>query len=296
MKIFAPLLAASANAATCVTISKDFSTVKNPTGHLDALNGCYGGGSGVETGTCDGTCFALFFTYKGLDGNGDTFYANHAERGCKKTIQIHGKDVEFPSATNCADTSNGCAITLTKDNYGLGNQGDIKGVYFQSTNAIAIGTKPGNGSPGFSGSDSVQNAPMQCLQCSSGLSLPSDARCFDGANAVKGHCSDFRSTSCFSRTSWYTAPKESTDAEYKMAERGCSTVPADEAKNRKISYFIGEVPREPEVDYELERREITEEYCDTVNCNDFKPTEKSTSGAAAFSTLTSLLIALAFNN
>ena len=57
-----------------------------------------------------------------------------------------------------------------------------------------------------------------------------------------------------------------------------------------------EVPREPEVDYELERREITEEYCDTVNCNDFKPTEKSTSGAAAFSALTSLLIALAFNN
>jgi len=306
MKLFAPLVIASANALTCSVceettvqmLSSDFATSKNPTAHLDQLNGCFQGGNGAPQVTqCEGTCFALFFAYKGVDGTGQTFYTQHAERGCKHTRKYLGKEVDFPSAVDCSENTNGCAITLTKENFGLGNQGSIKGVFFQSAtqNTVTINTKPSNSSPTF-GNSLIETAPMKCYQCSSGASLANDTSCFDATSAVSGHCPDFRSTSCFSRTSWYTAPKESSTAEYKMAERGCSTVPADEAKNRQISYFIGEVPREPEVDFELERREIVEEHCDTENCNDFKPAEKSTSGAAAFSALTSLLIAMAFNN
>merc|ERR1711953_224674 len=307
MKIFAPLLIAAANAETCSvceettvqTLSKDFATPKDPTNHFNQLNGCFlGGNQASQTTTCEGTCFALFFAYKGVDGNGETFYTQHAERGCKHTRKYLGKEVDFPSSTDCAQ-SNGCAITLTKENFGLGNQGTIKGVFYQSEtqNTVSMSTTPNQNSPTF-GSGQMELAPMKCLQYSSGASLTTDAACFNAANSVTGHCPDFRSTSCYSRTAWYTAPKESTTAEYKLAERGCSTLPADEAKNRKISYFIGEVPREPQVDFELEHREVIEEHCDSENCNDFKPTEKSTSGAsvAAFSALTSLLIAMAFNN
>jgi hypothetical protein len=76
MKLFAALAIASANAISCSvceettvqTLSSDFTTVKNPIGHLSALNGCFQGGSnnGLPVGTCEGTCFALFFAYKGL--------------------------------------------------------------------------------------------------------------------------------------------------------------------------------------------------------------------------------------
>ena len=75
MKLFAPLAIVSANALSCPvceettvqTLSSDFTTSKNPIGHLSTLNGCFAGGNNAaQVEQCEGTCFALFFAYKGL--------------------------------------------------------------------------------------------------------------------------------------------------------------------------------------------------------------------------------------
>ena len=75
MKLFAPLVIASANALQCNVceettvqmLSSDFSSTEASLGHLDQINGCFNGNTngGIQATTCEGTCYALFFAYKG---------------------------------------------------------------------------------------------------------------------------------------------------------------------------------------------------------------------------------------